>query len=134
MSRWKIQKAVIWRYAQKGGLFMADMHARIVELCKEKGVNITQMCREAGIPRATLSELKMGRTVTLSPKNISKITSYFGITMDKLFNDQETEEKKETPTPENGSERKYEDIELTEAFMRADEATRQAIRLLLKLQ
>lgn len=113
---------------------MGNMHARIVELCKEKGVNITQMCREAGIPRATLSELKMGRTLALSAKNMNKLASYFGVTMDQLVNDQETEIKKETPTPNNGSERSYEDVELTEAFMRADEATREAIRLLLKLK
>ena len=113
---------------------MGNMHARIVALCKEKGVNITQMCREAGIPRATLSELKMGRTLALSAKNMNKLASYFGVTMDQLMNDQETETKKETPTPNNGSERVYEDIELTEAFMRADDATREAIRLLLKLK
>ena len=113
---------------------MGNMHARIVALCKEKGVNITQMCREAGIPRATLSELKMGRTLALSAKNMEKLASYFGTTMDQLMRDQETEAKKETPTPNNGSERAYTDIELTEAFMRADDATREAIRLLLKLK
>ena len=117
---------------------MGNMHARIVALCKEKGVNITQMCREAGIPRATLSELKMGRTLTLSTKNLNKLASYFGISIDQLMSDREAEAKKETPTPNNGSERAYdrtyEDNELTEAFMRADEATRQAIRLLLKLK
>lgn len=113
---------------------MGDMHARIVALCQEKGVNITQMCREAGIPRATLSELKMGRTIALSTKNIGKLATYFGIPMEQFMNDQEIEAKKETPTPNNGSERVYEDTELTEAFMRADEATRAAIRLLLKLK
>lgn len=113
---------------------MGNMHARIVALCKERGVNITQMCREAGVPRATLSELKMGRTISLSPKNMNKLAIYFGIPMDQLMNDPETETKKETPTPNNGSERRYEDIELTEAFMRADDATREAIRLLLKLK
>ena len=113
---------------------MGNMHARIVALCEKKGVNITQMCRDAGVPRATLSELKMGRTLTLSTKNLNKLASYFGVSIDQLMNDQETEAKKETPTPNNGSERVYEDIELTEAFMRADEATRAAIRLLLKLK
>lgn len=116
---------------------MSDMHTRIVELCQKKGVNITQMCREAGIPRATLSELKMGRTLTLSSKNLNKLAGYFGITIDQLMNDTagpDVEDKKETPTPNNGSEREYSDQELTEAFMRADEATREAIRLLLKLK
>ena len=109
---------------------MSDIYARIVELCQNKRVNITQMCREAGIPRATLSELKMGRTLTLSTKNLNKLSAYFGVSMDALISD----ENKKTPTPEKGSERVYEDIELTQAFMQADEATKAAIRLLLKLK
>ena len=113
---------------------MSDIYARIVELCQSKRVNITKMCRDAGIPRATLSELKMGRTLTLSTKNLNKLASYFGISVDQLMNDREPGAKKETPTPDNGSERAYTDDELTEAFMRADDATREAIRLLLKLK
>ena len=113
---------------------MSDIYSRIVELCQNKRVNITKMCRDAGIPRATLSELKMGRTLTLSTKNLNKLASYFGISVDQLMNDREPGAKKETPTPDNGSERAYTDDELTEAFMRADDATRAAIRLLLKLK
>ena len=46
----------------------------------------------------------------------------------------ETEENKKAPTPDNRGERSYDDIELAEAFNRADDSTRQAIRLLLGLK
>lgn len=107
---------------------MDEMHKVIEELCAKKGINITQMCREAGVHRSTVSELKQGRTKTLGSKNIEKLATYFEVSADYFLG------KKETPTPNNGSERAYTDIELTEAFMRADDATREAIRLLLKLK
>ena len=30
-------------------IFMSDMYKRIESLCKERGVNITQMCKDAGV-------------------------------------------------------------------------------------
>lgn len=107
---------------------MGEMHKIIEELCAAKGINITQMCRDAGVHRSTVSELKQGRTKTLGSKNLEKLATYFEVPIDYFLG------KKETPTPENRSERSYTDIELTEAFMRADDATREAIRLLLKLK
>lgn len=108
---------------------MANMYERVEALCSEKGVNVTQMCRESGIPRATLSELKMGRTATLSSKNLEKLTNYFGISADVLLGTQE-EETKKAPTPEG--ERDY--LAIMNAFDKADESTREAILLLLKLK
>ena len=106
----------------------ANMYERIEELCRERGVNITQMCRESGIPRATLSELKMGRTATLSAKNMDKLTTYFKISADRILGTDE--EIKKTPTPEG--ERDY--LAIMNAFDKADESTREAILLLLKLK
>lgn len=61
---------------------MCTMYKRIEELCVQKGVTITEMCRGAGIPRATLSELKMERTTQLSTKNLEKLSVYFSVPMD----------------------------------------------------
>lgn len=61
------------------------MYERIEALCANRGVNITQMCREAGVPRGNLSELKMGRSSTLSSKTLSKLSAYFGVSMDYLL-------------------------------------------------
>ena len=107
---------------------MSNMYNIIEKLCSEKGVNITQMCQEAGIPRATLTELKKGRTQTLGPKNLDKLATYFEVSMEYFLGN------KKKPTPENGSERNYGDSVLMDAFKRADESTQEAILLLLKLK
>lgn len=62
-----------------------DMYNRIERLCKERGINMTQMCQEADIPRGNLTDLKMGRTAALSTKNLGKISSYFTVSMDYLL-------------------------------------------------
>ena len=64
---------------------MNDMYLRIEQLCREKDVNITQMCRESGVSRAALTELKMGRTLVLSAKNTDRVASYFGVTASYLL-------------------------------------------------
>ena len=108
---------------------MSNMYNIIEELCSERGVSITQLCREAGVPRATLTELKMGRTKTLGPKNLEKLATYFEVPIEGILNG-----NKKKPTPENGSERNYGDSVLMDAFKRADESTQEAILLLLKLK
>lgn len=64
---------------------MSEMYKRIEELCKKRGVNITQMCKEAGVARAPLTELKMGRTAILSARNADKIASYFDVSVGYLL-------------------------------------------------
>lgn len=100
---------------------MSEMYNIIEELCLQKGVNITQMCQEAGIPRATLTELKKGRTQTLGPKNLEKLATYFEVTMEYFLGN------KKKPTPENGSERSDID-DLIERIRRADDQMIEIIR------
>jgi len=52
-------------------------------------MNVTQMCKEAGVARAPLTELKMGRTAILSAKNANKIANFFGVSMDFLLEGEE---------------------------------------------
>lgn len=63
---------------------MSDMYSRISELCKNKGVSVTQMCKELSITRSCLSELSKGRTENLSVGNTSKIAAYFGVSAEYL--------------------------------------------------
>lgn len=65
---------------------MATLYEKIEDLCETVNINITQMCREAGISRASLSELKMGRSKELSNDAIRKISDYFGVSVDYLLN------------------------------------------------
>ena len=69
---------------------LSDMYKRIESLCKERGVNITQMCKDAGIPRGNLTELKMGRTIALSIKTLNKLSVYFGVSIEHLLGQEST--------------------------------------------
>jgi DNA-binding helix-turn-helix protein len=43
------------------------------------------MCKEAEVSRASLTDLKMGRKQSLSADTLSKIASYFGVSVDSLL-------------------------------------------------
>ena len=67
------------------------MYNRIESLCKEHGINITRMCKEASVTIALLTELKMGRTETLTAKTLSKIAAYFNVSVDYLIGNEQKE-------------------------------------------
>lgn len=58
-----------------------NMYEKIEFLCKDRGIRPSTLCKDICIPRSTLSELKCGRTKTLSTQNLSKIAKYFGVTI-----------------------------------------------------
>lgn len=64
---------------------MSNLYDTIEQLCKAKGVTITQMCRDGEISRAPLSDLKMGRTKQLSTDTLSKIAKFLDVTTDFLL-------------------------------------------------
>lgn len=98
------------------------------ELCKKKGVSCNKAAIEIGLSNATPTTWKK-RGLTPKSDTLAKIADYFGVTTDYLLGT----EQKEKPTGD-ADERDYADMELLEAFERADEATQKAIRLLLKLK
>ena len=59
-----------------------DLYARIEALCQACQMNITAMCREIGVSRASLTDLKMGRTQNLSADTLRKIAAFFGVSVD----------------------------------------------------
>lgn len=69
---------------------------RIEFLCRRKGVNITQMCAEAGITRGTFTDMKHGRQQSLSAVKASKVADYLGVSVEYLLYG----EKKEKPPVE----------------------------------
>ncbi len=62
-------------------IFVYDL---IEELCINKGINVTTLCRECKIPRATLTDYKKGRIKSLSMDNLCKIADYFGVSIGYL--------------------------------------------------
>lgn len=69
---------------------MSELYNRIEDLCKERGTNITAMCKESGAPRGSLTDLKMGRTNRLNTTTLSRISEYFGVTVDFLLGNEDT--------------------------------------------
>lgn len=63
---------------------MYDLYDRIIQLCNDKNENITTMCTDAKVSRASLSDLKMGRKKALAAETLSKIAGHFGVPMDFL--------------------------------------------------
>jgi transcriptional regulator with XRE-family HTH domain len=79
---------------------MYNLYERIENICRENKTNITAMCRGAGISRASLTELKMGRNKTLSYETLNKIAEYFNVTVDFITGN----EQKEKPLVNNDEE------------------------------
>lgn len=81
--------AVFRRFIQKECRNLGNLYDKIEALCGEQGISITTMCKNAGISRAPLSDLKMGRSKILSSATLSKIAAYFGVSVDYLLGNEE---------------------------------------------
>lgn len=64
---------------------MTEIYSRIDELCRQRGITVTALCKECQIPRASLSDYKMGRIKNLSAKTLSKIAEYFSVSVEYLL-------------------------------------------------
>lgn len=93
---------------------MCDLYKRIYDLCQRKGISIGKMCAELNISRGNLTELKMGRIKTLKADNLTKISTFFGVTIDYLLTGLPANIY-ECPNDENPWE-----VELLDAFDRLD--------------
>lgn len=81
---------------------MSDLYNNIHALCEKENIKDGTLCSKVGVTRSTLSELKRGRTTSLSLKNLQKIADYFGVSISDLTG--EAPEQKEKPTPSEESE------------------------------
>lgn len=79
---------------------MANLYENIENLCKQRGVNVTTMCKESGASRGSLTDLKNGRKQTLKYETLDKIASYFGTSVDALVSG----DRKENPPQQPQSE------------------------------
>lgn len=93
-------------------------------LCKERKTTITRMAEDIGLSNAAPTSWRKGSTPKLS--TLEKIADYFDVSVDYLRG----KDDKKTPTPKG--EREYSDLDLIEAIMRADEQTKEVIRLILE--
>lgn len=115
---------------------MSELYDRIEMLCKENHISITAMCKSSGVSRAPLTDLKMGRSKTLSSASLAKIASYFHVSLDYLLGNASEPyfEAEEKPATDNDSElyELLEDIrrnpDLRAMFSLAKDATPDQVR------
>lgn len=81
---------------------MYNLYERIAELCKEHNVTPGKMCSTIGISRGLITDLKMGRKSNPTAETLSKIASYFDVSVDYLIGNTNT--KKETSDTEVSDE------------------------------
>lgn len=98
-----------------------------IKLCNNIGKSPSAVAIEIGISKPTVNRWKNGSHAT--DATLQKIANYFNVSVEELLG---TEQQKK-PAPQEG-ELEYDDMVLLDAFNRADEATKAAIRLLLKVQ
>lgn len=96
-----------------------------VRLCNSVGKTPSAVALELGIQKSTVTRWSDGS----APRDatILKVADYFGVTVEDLVS-----EKKENPTV--SGEVNYSDMQLLSAFNSADDATKEAIRLILGLK
>lgn len=64
---------------------MSELYDRINQICKARGTNVTALCKDAGVSRATLSELKAGRTKALSIETVQKLADNLQVSLNFLL-------------------------------------------------
>ena len=70
---------------------MVTMYEIIDFLCARNEITIAKMCRDLGMRQGLISDLKHGRSKTLSTVNMQKIANYFQVSTD-IFNEGTFEE------------------------------------------
>lgn len=86
---------------------MEDLYKHIESLGREHGYkNMTVLCKAAGVPRSTMSELNNGRSKDLSKPNAQKFADILGVTLDEVYG----EETKKAPTQEGERQISNDDI------------------------
>lgn len=79
---------------------MSDLYSNIHALCEKEGIKDGTLCANIGIRRSFLSELKSGRTKSLSAEVLSKIAAYFNVSVDYLLNGVQKENPPHQPQSE----------------------------------
>lgn len=66
---------------------MADIHLKIDQLLKERGISGAKMCADLGMSRSFMTELRKGRAKGITTQTAQKIADYFHVSTDYLLKD-----------------------------------------------
>ena len=105
---------------------MVTLYERLNFLCKEREIKGAQMCRDLGMSKSLMTDLKSGRKKGVNAETAQKIASYFDVTVGYLLG----EEEKEKPTTPEGDGLSIEMQELVERIKTLPE---DKVQLLLQL-
>lgn len=64
---------------------MGSLYENIMQLCESHGITGYRLCKDIGLTPGALTDLKMGRKQSLSAKNMEKVASHFGVSIDYLM-------------------------------------------------
>lgn len=89
---------------------MGSLYEHIEQLGKDGGYkNMTVLCKAAGVPRTTMSELNSGRSKDLSKPNAQKFADLLGLPLDCIYG---IEQKQKPPTLTKKDEREVSDDDI----------------------
>lgn len=71
------------------GDIMANLYERLDALCKERGIKGARMCRDLGISKSLMTDLKSGRKKTVNADTAQKIASYFEVSVGYLLGEED---------------------------------------------
>lgn len=105
---------------------MVTLYERLNFLCSERGIKGAQMCRDLGMSKSLMTDLKSGRKKGVNAETAQKIASYFDVSVGYLLG----EEEKEKPITQEGDELSVDMKELVERIKTLPE---DKVQLLLQL-
>ena len=76
---------------------MSIMYEKILYLCNQRGIKPGKICADTGLSRGMMTDLKMGRTKSLSAKSAKIVADYFGVSVGYLIGEEDAETQKEQP-------------------------------------
>lgn len=64
---------------------MCELYNRLSALCNQKGVTGAQMCRECGVSKSLMSDLKYGRRDNIATDTAIKLAEYFNVSVEEIL-------------------------------------------------
>lgn len=61
------------------------LYDRVEQLCAERGKKVGTMCADIGLSTGMMSDIKSGRSKSMSMKTALLISNYLGVSLDTLF-------------------------------------------------
>lgn len=74
---------------------MATLYERLFELCEKRGIKGAKMCRDLGISKSLMTDLKSGRKKGVNAETAQKLANYFGVSVGYLLGEEEQEKPAE---------------------------------------